>query len=337
MTSYLTRKERPGRKSEPSKSTTQADDTASPNKGKGSPTIPPASAEDQIAGQLTEPALREQLSRPGLDIALKDISRRSGAGMRGLREQFESIRHQLEQEKLPPPLPPTQDEIDAEAAARERDQERLAAQASAQTAALAAANGLAESVDVFTEWERDFRKTGYIANRVLSRSLLLSHGALLLPKSAMFMFVGPSASGKSEAVFEAAKFLPEGKVLNITTVSEQALYYLNDISHKLVLFGEMHPAREGEDDYRQKGLRQLISENRITRQVVEKADGCTNTAVEKGTFGPCVAIATTTIEQGSWNDEFVNRASWVSSDDSVETTTASACRSGGPRYGTMEI
>ncbi|MGH9548593.1 MAG: hypothetical protein ACRD3W_04425, partial [Terriglobales bacterium] len=75
----------------------------------------------------------------------------------------------------------------------------------------------------------------------------------------------------------------------------------------------------GEDDQLQCAMRQLISENKIVRAVVEKVDNA-NDYVEKVTEGPCVVVATTTTEQNHWNDEFVNRCSWLRSNDSYEQT-----------------
>lgn len=173
---------------------------------------------------------------------------------------------------------------------------------------------------VFEQFHIDLEKLGYIASSTLARTLLMSHGALLLPKSTAFVIQGLSSSGKTDAVLTAALMLPLDMVLNYTALSEQAFFYLGDIRQKYLILGEIKPLQPGQDDARQSAMRQLISENRITRLVVEKANGNENRSVEKITEGPCVVIATTTSSQQHWCDEFANRVSWISSDGSEEQT-----------------
>ena len=119
-------------------------------------------------------------------------------------------------------------------------------------------------------------------------------------------------------------------VLTITSVSEQAFYYLGDLSGIYVKLGEVKPIKPGDDDYRQEAERQLISENKITRIVVEKESG-KNARADKVTKGPCVLISSTTTEPASWNTEYVNRRSWIRSNDD-EKTTAEVVKLQADRY-----
>jgi hypothetical protein len=111
-------------------------------------------------------------------------------------------------------------------------------------------------------------------------------------------------------------------VVYLTSLSEQAIYYLGNVSGKVMIFGEMAPNVEGQDDYRQRAYRQFISEGKISRGTVEKTDGKTNELAVKETIGPAVAIATTTMEPKQFNDELQNRGGWFWSDDSASTTKA---------------
>ena len=163
---------------------------------------------------------------------------------------------------------------------------------------------------------------GHICGLELATTLLLSHGARLLPTSTAFVFFGASSSGKSDGVIKAAKMLPPEVVISITSMSDQALNYMGDIKGKYLTLGEIAPQVDGQDDPRQMMMRQLISENKITRGVVDRPDGKTNTYKEIVTEGPAVIIATTTKEPSKFNDEFQNRNIWVASPDSPEVTAA---------------
>lgn len=274
--------------------------------------LPALGLDEQIKLELLNLAKKDPDSLE-LELALKDIQKHTKLGIRALRNEYASQKRKLELENIPPPAELSPEELAAAAAVRQNEEKR-------QKELESAAEALANSPDIFGEFEHDFCKTGYIADKNLSRSLLISHGARLLPISTAFMLVGASGSGKSDAISKASAFLPQEFVRTITSASEQSFYYLGDVKHQYLMFGEMHPIKDERDDYRQTAIRQLISENRLTRLVVEKADGHTNTAVEKLTDGPCVLIASTTTEQGAWNDEFANRMSWLRSNDSEETT-----------------
>lgn len=102
-------------------------------------------------------------------------------------------------------------------------------------------------------------------------------------------------------------------------MSEQAINYLGDIRNKYVMLGEIAPLVDGQDDYRQTMMRQLVSENKISRAI---ADPETKSITWQETHGPCVLTATTTKEPSKFNDELQNRASWVVSNDSEAITSA---------------
>lgn len=181
---------------------------------------------------------------------------------------------------------------------------------------------LANEPDIFPCFKQDLSTLGYVASDKLAGSVLISHGAILLSRSMGFVFHGSSGAGKTDLILQGAKLLPPEKVLTITATSENAAYYFGDIKHRYLILGEVKPLKDGQDDPKQMAWRQLISENRITRQVVERTDGRSNTGVMKVTEGPCVIVCATTTEPGDWIDEFTNRNSWIRADDSKEVTDA---------------
>lgn len=185
----------------------------------------------------------------------------------------------------------------------------------AMQAALALGKG-----DIFNDFRVDLLNLGYVADSTMAGSLLISHGSILLAKSSGFIFYGASGSGKTDGILKASRMLPPERVMNLTAISDRALFYMGDIRGKYIILGEVAPTKLGEDDPRQMAWRQLLSENKLTLQSVEKGEGGKNVAVLRVTDGPAVIVAATTNEQTAWNDEFANRQSWVRADDSQSAT-----------------
>lgn len=190
----------------------------------------------------------------------------------------------------------------------------------AVTPELAAIAEVLGKSDLFSEFRKDLLALGYVASEQVAGSLFMSHGARLLDRSTGFIFHGASGSGKTDGMLTGARMLPPELVVNLTSITDRAMYYIGDIKGKYIIFGEVAPVKTGDDDPKQMAWRQLISENRLTLQSVERGEDGHNTAVLHTTEGPAVIVAATTTEQTAWNDEFVNRQSWVRSDDSVEAT-----------------
>lgn len=247
------------------------------------------------------------------DLALRKISKAYRVGLNPLKAMYPSIKAACEEASKPAPPPPTVEEIVAE-------ERRLAAEIAERNAVGLEVGRLQQTSDLHPEFHDQLIKAGFICESLLASTILLSHGARLLRRSSAFFITGASSSGKTDGVHKGAQFLPPEAVLSLTSVSDQALYYLGDIKHLYLMFGEISPRVDEQDDFRQTAMRQLISENQITRIVVEKPDGKSNVAVMKKTEGPCVVVATTTKEPNKFNDELQNRASWVQSNDSPEVT-----------------
>lgn len=269
--------------------------------------LPEATAEERITEALRILAESTE-SLIGKELKLKDIAKEFDLGMIAIRQAFEQAEQDVASRSAPTPSEPTPEQL-----ARQAQEQALEQKLQQE------AEELFRTPDIFVEFNRDLERRGYIADKVLANSLLISHGTRLLPHSTAFMLAGASGSGKSDAAIKGADFLPPEIVKSITAASAQAFYYLGDIRHKYLVMGEMRPTREGEDDYRQTAMRQLISENCLTRQTVERVDG-ENVAVEKVTEGPCVIVATSTTDQTQWHDEFANRLSWVRTRDDHATT-----------------
>lgn len=278
------------------------------------PGLPPLSEGDMLRTELRRLA---ETAPDDIDteIALKRLAKTHELGLKLVRTEYSTVRNQLAFEREPAPLavPLTPEELSAiESAQRRAEQD--AAELSSEVESLWSAP------DKFSVWRDDFSLTAYVAEGELVDSILLAFAARLFAKSSGWLVVGLSASGKSELVFIAATFLPSDLVLYFTSMSKQALNYLGSVQGKVIVLGEFFPEREGEDDTGQTYIRQLLSEGRITRLVVEKTDGCTNEPELKTTEGPCSIIATTTREPSAFNDELQNRCSFLPTDASPAAT-----------------
>lgn len=259
----------------------------------------------------------QDLDELDLELALKALAKRSFVNFKTIKSIFTSVQLALEEQNRPvlsPPPPPSADEIAANEA-RELSKQQHAQRISARV------KEISMTKDLIIEFQQSlYRCRGYIANTILAGVILVSHGSRLLSKSSGFLVGGASASGKSELIINAAGFLPPEVVITATSFSENALFYLGDIRHKYFVGGELKLPEPGEDDPYQQALRQLISDNKIVRCIVEKNERGELVNVLKETQGPATFTLTTTAESNSFNDEFINRLSVVHTDDSEEMT-----------------
>jgi hypothetical protein len=280
------------------------------------PIIPPPAPHEAIKVELRNLAEMECDSLAE-ELALKAITTQSGVGIKVVRAVYAGIKNAYHTEKQSSfdatPAEPTPEEL--------AEQEREEAAKQAEQAKIAeAVRVLQQTSNLHKTFHSDLQNVGFSCDDLLASCILLSHGARLLRRSSAFVFTGASGSGKTDGVNKGAQFLPPEMVLSITSFSDQYLYYLGNVAQKYLMFGEIAPRIDGEDDPKQTAMRQLISENKITRGTVEKTDGKTNDGAMKETTGPCVIVATTTKEPTTFIDELQNRATWIQSNDSAELT-----------------
>jgi hypothetical protein len=273
------------------------------------------SPSEKIALALQDIALRE-LDALGEEIELKSISKKQDISFRRLGAEYVKVKARCQQAKQIAAAPELTPEQIAE---QERAAEALKAE---QEQILSLVGILQATPDLLPIFHQQMIRSGYICELKTAASVWLSHGARLLPDSTAFFFNGASASGKSALVLKGAAFLPQEIVLYLTSFSEQAIFYLGGIQNKYLVFGEIAPTADGQDDPRQSAMRQLLSENKITRGTVEKVDGKSNEITFKMTEGPCVMVATTTREAKCFYDELQNRGAWVTTNDSTDVTKA---------------
>jgi hypothetical protein len=279
--------------------------------------------ETRIRAELRKLAQSDP-NQVSLDLKISEISSQAKVGKKPLRLTYQEIRNQLLSERQPahaPPTEPTADELAAQQAALEADTAERKAHEERESAITSRAIEISKSANILTAFKIALKMcTGYIADDNTAGTIALSHAARLMSTSMGFLVCGSSASGKTELVVKAARFLPEDTVIVATACTPKALFYLGDIKHKYFVGGELKLEELGKDDPWQQAFRQLISDNKISLLSVEKDESGKNSLITKTTEGPAAFIQTTTLEPTDLNDEYVNRLSIVRTDDSDEMT-----------------
>jgi hypothetical protein len=281
-------------------------------------TVPQPSAAELIQSALGQLALSEA-GAVAEDLKLREIARLYKVGMTALKSEYAAVKAaQSDQNRLESMPVLSEEETEQEAAAKAEEDAECRAEAEA-------IQGLVERLQRMPDLHPLFHAAlndgaGFVCDLQLSSTIFLTHGARLLDHSTMWIICGASGSGKTDGLKKAAEFLPSEDVLDFTSVTSGFFYYLGSQQHRYFLTGEFSPRVDGEDDPMQCAVRQLVSDNKITRGTVEKTDGKTNEASQKVTEGPLAIVATTNKAITDFDDQIANRATWIQSDDTPEQT-----------------
>lgn len=288
-----------------------------PVKDQSPPSLPKRAPADEIKLALLELA-RTNTSGIELDLALNQLHTTTTVKLKTLTAELAQIKTELDQQQARPELTEEQ-----RAAQEQAEREKATQQQEWQQKVERRAKEIAASSDLVADLQAALKDChGYLASESLAGTILVSHGARLLPRSMGFVFSGPSSSGKSDGVIRASDCLPPEVVMTSTSFSEKSLYYLGSIAGKYILGGEIKADKPGEDDPLQQAFRQLMSENKITRTTVEHDETGKLVTVVHETSGPVVFTLTTTKELQEFNDEFANRLTWHATSDDPELTEA---------------
>ncbi len=161
------------------------------------------------------------------------------------------------------------------------------------------AEELLNQPDLFKIFYEDFKLTRYKADKQLTDAGLMVLGRTLLPTSSGEYGHGKLASGKTEFYNKIAEFFPLARTLSLTTFTEKFLFYAggkdgNALQAFLLIYGESDMAdRNGGDTFKQKYLRQLLTENCITQGTVEtESKGKRHKAKYSVLNGPLTVVIT---------------------------------------------
>lgn len=239
-----------------------------------------------------------KLDAIGIEAAIQDLHKKSGLKMSSLRAQFESELKSTEGkiETVIEPVVITEYEREL-------------------------ATTLGMKKDLFAEFHALYAHMGLPCKQYITDSVLMMLVSRLLDHSTGHVFTGPSSSGKSELPKRGLELLDPSEVISATSVSAQALYYMDSVENKVLSFGEIKNNEKGQDDSPvQMAARQLISENQLVRGTVVPQEEGPPKIEYVSTKGPATFTFSTTNEPDKYCDELVNRCYWIPADDSPETT-----------------
>jgi hypothetical protein len=175
--------------------------------------------------------------------------------------------------------------------------------------------GLEAEPDLIAAVRRDVRSVGLVGESDAALLVYLAYSSRKLARPLSVIVKGPSGSGKDEIQRKPAELMPPDDVLDVMSLTPQALYYeaAGWLRHKVLLGGE----RRHEDDNTQRdrtaAVRQLLSHGYITKQTVIDGKG-----VRIRQDGPVSYSETTT--KDSVFAEDANRCLQVNTDPSARQT-----------------
>ncbi|MBO6516841.1 MAG: hypothetical protein JJ975_09860 [Bacteroidia bacterium] len=130
--------------------------------------------------------------------------------------------------------------------------------------------------------------------------------------------VGSTGTGKSFLLETIGRTLPPEELLELTSISEKALFNINgSLTSKVIMIQDMFDVSD-EVSYQ---LRELQSKGKLTRSVTQKLKDGTFTTIYQETLGPVSIMASTTDDKQIYADNS-NRNIILSQDESDEQDKA---------------
>ena len=175
---------------------------------------------------------------------------------------------------------------------------------------------LLSSPDLFSRIVGDMEALGYVGEEVNKKLIYLAASSRKLDDPLSVIILSESAAGKSYLVDTVKKLLPPEDVLSLTSLSDQALNYLeaDELKHKFLVMGE---AVHGEVVEHQ--LREMLSSKELARLVTlkdEQTGEMVSKLIRKEVIVSCVMSST----DYELNAENLSRSFVINTDESVEQT-----------------
>jgi len=159
----------------------------------------------------------------------------------------------------------------------------------------------------------DLSSLGYVGEDLNKQLLYLCASSRKLDDPISVLILSQSASGKSFLVDCVKRLMPEEEVVAVTSLSDQALNYIDDLSHKFLVLGE---AVHG--DVVEHQIREMLSGKELSRLVTIK-DPETGKMQSRVVKKP--VIVSSVMSGTAVNPENASRCFVVHADESREQTT----------------
>jgi hypothetical protein len=161
----------------------------------------------------------------------------------------------------------------------------------------------------------DLSTLGYVGEDLNKVLLYLCASSRKLDDPISVLILSQSASGKSFLVDSIKKLMPPEDVVAVTSLSDQALNYLDDLSHKFLVLGE---AVHG--DVVEHQIREMLSGKELSRMVAIK-DPETGKLQSTIVRTPVIVASVMSGTNHAVNPENASRCFMVNTDESKEQTS----------------
>ncbi len=160
----------------------------------------------------------------------------------------------------------------------------------------------------------DLTSLGYIGEELNKQLLYLCASSRKLDDPISVLILSQSASGKSFLVDSVKRLMPPEEVVAVTSLSDQALNYIDDLSHKFLVLGE---AVHG--DVVEHQIREMLSGKELSRLVTIK-DPETGKMQSRVVRTPVIVSSVMSGTNHTINPENASRCFLVNTDESREQT-----------------
>lgn len=171
-----------------------------------------------------------------------------------------------------------------------------------------------KSPDILEEIASDMETLGYVGEDLNKKLLYLSASSRILDDPISVIILSQSSAGKSMLVDTVRKLMPPEDVIAVTSLSDQALNYVSDMTHKFLILGEAVHSEIIEHQ-----IREMLSGKELSRLVTMK-DEKSGRMTSKEIRTPAIVSAVMSGTKHNINPENASRCFIVNSDESREQT-----------------
>jgi energy-coupling factor transporter ATP-binding protein EcfA2 len=168
--------------------------------------------------------------------------------------------------------------------------------------------------NLFDRVVEDLSALGYVGEDLNKQLLYLCASSRKLDDPMSVLILSQSASGKSFLVDCVKRLMPPEDVIAVTSLSDQALNYISDLTHKFLILGEAVHSEAVEHQ-----IREMLSGKELSRLVVEK-DPDTGRMESRLKKMPVIVSSVMGSTSGRINPENASRCFLVNADESREQT-----------------
>jgi len=169
---------------------------------------------------------------------------------------------------------------------------------------------------LFDRIDADLSALGYVGEKLNKWLLYLCASSRKLDDPISILILSQSASGKSFLVDCVKKLMPPDEVVAVTSLSDQALNYIDDLMHKFLVLGE---AVHG--DVVEHQIREMLSGKELSRLVTVK-DQETVKMASRVMRTPVIVASVMSGTSHNINPENASRAFVINTDESRDQTKA---------------